>query len=122
MCFGGASAGINSFGGPYVAKLRRCQKHHDAENSAFCTAQTGVGAGKTRLSRCFIQDGDCSMHIKKRSYRTKLLNVGCGVWTTPATVHRQLYITIPPVRIAAPARARTIRETVLLPIPVYRSI
>ena len=37
--------------GPYVAKLRRCRQHHDAENSAFCTAQTGVGTGKSELRR-----------------------------------------------------------------------
>lgn len=69
-----------------------------------------------------MQDDDCSMHIKKCSYRTKLLNAGCGVWTTPTAVNRRPYITFPPARIAVRARARTIRETVLLPIPVYRSI
>lgn len=40
-----------------------------------------------------MQDDDCSMHIKKCSYRTKLLNAGCGVWTTPTAVNRRPYIT-----------------------------
>lgn len=57
--------------GPYVAILRRCRQYHDAENSAFCTAQTGVGTGKTELRRYFMHNGVCSMQIKKCSYRTR---------------------------------------------------
>ncbi len=37
--------------GPYVARLWRYRQHLDAENSAFCTAQTGVSPGKTRRTQ-----------------------------------------------------------------------
>ncbi len=73
MRFGGTSAGINGFGTQYISRLRRCRQHHDAENSAICTVWTGVGAGKTGLSRIFMQDGNRYMHIKKCSQRTKHL-------------------------------------------------
>lgn len=78
--------------------------------------------GKPGPSRYFMQDGDFSMHIKKCSYRTKLLEQWLWHMGDPAAVHRQSYATFRPVCTAVRAQARTIRETVLLPIPVYRSI
>ena len=72
MSFGSVSAGINSFRARMLQNSGGRQ-HHDAENSAFCTARTGVGTGKTERSRNFMHDGNRSMQIKKRSDRTKLL-------------------------------------------------
>ena len=65
-----------------------------------------------------MQDGNRSMHIKKCSQRTKHLERRLRRMNDPSAVHRQPYITFPPARIAVPVRVRTIRETVLLPIPV----
>lgn len=73
MSFGGASAGINSFGARMLQNCSGADSTTMQKTPIFARRRRGVGAGKTGLSRNFMHDGNRSMQIKKRSDRTKLL-------------------------------------------------
>ena len=73
MRFGGTSAGINGFGTHIFQDYGGADSTTMLKTPLFARCGRGVGAGKTGLSRIFMQDGNRSMHIKKCSQRTKHL-------------------------------------------------
>ena len=113
--FRSESEGKNCFEARYVARLRRCRQRPDAEYSVFLHGPDGGRFGQNPTEPQIYA-------IRRSIYANKEVQLPYQTFKTVVVARGRPYSRFPPVRIAVRARARTIREAVLLLIPVYRSI